>query len=40
MEVHQDPKNAPSDGSNMLHLDKLENLLLTLQSIDKIIKKV
>ena len=27
IETHQDPDNAPSDGPNMVPLDKLENLL-------------
>jgi 2-dehydro-3-deoxyphosphooctonate aldolase (KDO 8-P synthase) len=27
IETHPDPKNAKSDGANMLHLDKLEGLL-------------
>jgi len=38
IETHQDPDNAPSDGPNMLHLDKLENLLNQLFEIDKLIK--
>lgn len=29
-EVHPDPDNALSDGPNMLHLDRLENLIKTL----------
>ncbi len=39
METHQDPDNAPSDGSNMIPLSNLENLLKQLLEIDKIIKK-
>ena len=38
MEVHDDPDNAFSDGPNNLHLDDLENLLIKLKQIDKIIK--
>jgi len=38
IETHQDPDNAPSDGPNMLHLDKLENLLRQLCEIDNLIK--
>ena len=38
IETHQDPDNAPSDGPNMLPLDKLENLLKQLTDIDKLIK--
>lgn len=30
IETHPDPKNAKSDGANMLHLDKLEGLLQRL----------
>ena len=39
IETHQDPDNAPSDGPNMVPLDKLENLLKQLCDIDKLIKK-
>ena len=39
MEIHQDPDNAPSDGPNMLHLDDLERLLITLAKLDKIAKE-
>ena len=39
MEIHQDPDNAPSDGPNMLHLDVLEKLLITLAKLDKIAKE-
>ena len=39
MEIHQDPENAPSDGPNMLHLDDLEKLLITLDKLDKIAKE-
>jgi 2-dehydro-3-deoxyphosphooctonate aldolase (KDO 8-P synthase) len=30
IETHPDPKNAKSDGANMLHLDLLEDLLVKL----------
>ena len=33
IETHFDPANAKSDGANMLHLDKLENLLTNLVAI-------
>ncbi len=33
IETHPDPANAKSDGANMLHLEKLENLLLQLVRI-------
>ena len=38
METHQDPDNAPSDGPNLVPLNKLENLLIKLIKIDKLIK--
>ena len=39
METHEDPDNAPSDGPNMVPLDKLEKLLSQLFEIDNLIKK-
>jgi 2-dehydro-3-deoxyphosphooctonate aldolase (KDO 8-P synthase) len=39
IETHQDPDNAPSDGPNMVPLDKLEKLLSQLFDIDNLIKK-
>ena len=38
IETHQDPDNAPSDGPNMLHINKLEQLLNQLCEIDKFVK--
>jgi 2-dehydro-3-deoxyphosphooctonate aldolase (KDO 8-P synthase) len=38
IETHQDPDNAPSDGPNMVPLNKLENLLNQLSEIDNLIK--
>ena len=38
LETHDDPDNAPSDGPNMLPLNKIESLLESLIKIDKIIK--
>ena len=38
IETNQDPDNAPSDGPNMLPLNKLENLLKHLTEIDNLIK--
>ena len=38
IETHRDPDNAPSDGPNMLPLNKLENLLKQLTEIDNLIK--
>ena len=39
MEVHDDPKNAPSDGPNQLHLNRLEKLLFKLKEIHEIVKE-
>lgn len=36
MEVHDDPKNAPSDGPNQLSLNKLEKLLTKLKAIHEL----
>ncbi|QIG51137.1 3-deoxy-8-phosphooctulonate synthase [Nordella sp. HKS 07] len=38
IETHQDPDNAPSDGPNMVPLDKLEALLTALLAHDRIAK--
>jgi len=38
IETHQDPDNAPSDGPNMVPLDKFESLLIQLLEIDNLIK--
>ena len=38
METHQDPDNAPSDGPNMVPLNKLETLLSQIIEIDKLVK--
>ncbi|MEY3081623.1 MAG: 3-deoxy-8-phosphooctulonate synthase [Pseudomonadota bacterium] len=38
IETHEDPENAPSDGPNMVPLDKLEGLLRTLMALDKVAK--
>ena len=38
IETHQDPDNAPSDGPNMVPLNKLEGLLKQLFEIDNFIK--
>ena len=39
IETHQAPDNAPSDGPNMLPINKLEVLLKKIIQIDKIVKK-
>ena len=38
IETHQDPDNAPSDGPNMVPLDRLEALLRTLMALDEVAK--
>lgn len=38
IETHQDPENAPSDGPNMVALDRLEGLLSELMAIDRVVK--
>ena len=40
IETHQDPDNAPSDGPNMVPLDRLEALLRTLMALDKVAKSL
>jgi 2-dehydro-3-deoxyphosphooctonate aldolase (KDO 8-P synthase) len=40
MEVHNDPDSAPSDGPNMVYLDKLEAVLKPMMAIDKIAKNI
>lgn len=39
IETHEDPDNAPSDGPNMVPIDKLEGLLRTLMALDKVAKE-
>ena len=39
LETHQDPDNAPSDGPNMVPLNKLENLISQIVEIDSLVKK-
>jgi len=36
MEVHPDPDNAPSDGTNMLKLDTLPDLLQQIKDLDRL----
>jgi len=40
LEVHSNPKKALSDGATMWPLNKLEKLVIELQAIDKIVKKM
>jgi len=39
MEVHEDPDNAPSDGPNMIPLNKVKDILKDLVDIDGIVKR-
>ena len=39
LETHQDPDNAPSDGPNMVPLDKLDDLINQIVEIDNLVKK-
>ncbi len=39
LETHQDPDNAPSDGPNMVPLNKLDSLVNQIVEIDNLIKK-
>ena len=39
LETHQDPDNAPSDGPNMVPLNKLDGLINQIIAIDNLIKK-
>jgi 2-dehydro-3-deoxyphosphooctonate aldolase (KDO 8-P synthase) len=38
LETHQDPDNAPSDGPNMVPLNKLEKLIQQIVEIDNLVK--
>ena len=39
LETHQDPDNAPSDGPNMVPLNKLDDLISQIVEIDNLVKK-
>jgi 2-dehydro-3-deoxyphosphooctonate aldolase (KDO 8-P synthase) len=39
IETHENPDSAPSDGPNMIPLDKLGNLLYQLSSINDYVRK-
>jgi len=39
LKTHQDPDNAPSDGPNMIPLNKLEDLISQIVEIDNLVKK-
>ena len=38
IETHEDPDNAPSDGPNMIPLNKMPNLIQSLMTFDKLAK--
>ncbi len=38
LETHEDPDNAPSDGPNMVPLDKLDKLINQIVEIDNLVK--
>jgi 2-dehydro-3-deoxyphosphooctonate aldolase (KDO 8-P synthase) len=38
METHENPDKAPSDGPNMIPLDKMPNLIKTLLDFDRLAK--
>nr|WP_319391666.1 3-deoxy-8-phosphooctulonate synthase [uncultured Cohaesibacter sp.] len=40
IETHQDPDRAPSDGPNMVPIDELESLLLSLKKLDNLTKGI
>ncbi len=40
LETHQDPANAPSDGPNMIPLDRLEQVLMQIVAIDRLAKSL
>lgn len=39
IECHEDPDHAPSDGPNMIHLDKMQGLLQNLNSVFGVVKQ-
>jgi 2-dehydro-3-deoxyphosphooctonate aldolase (KDO 8-P synthase) len=39
IETHEDPDNAPSDGPNMVPIDRLPALVEELMALDAIAKK-
>jgi len=38
IETHEDPDNAPSDGPNMIPLDRMDALIQSLMSFDRLAK--
>jgi 2-dehydro-3-deoxyphosphooctonate aldolase (KDO 8-P synthase) len=39
IESHEDPDNAPSDGPNMIYLDKMPSFIRSIMAFDKIAKE-
>ena len=39
IETHENPDRAPSDGANMININKLESLLKKLKKIDSVVKR-
>ena len=40
IETHQDPDTAPCDGPNMIPINSLEALLVTLREFDRLAKAI
>ena len=38
METHEDPDNAPSDGPNMVPLNKMRDVIESLMAFDRLAK--
>ncbi|EPX83782.1 3-deoxy-D-manno-octulosonic acid (KDO) 8-phosphate synthase [Rubellimicrobium thermophilum DSM 16684] len=38
LETHEDPDHAPSDGPNMIPLDRMEALVTSLMAFDRLAK--
>jgi 2-dehydro-3-deoxyphosphooctonate aldolase (KDO 8-P synthase) len=39
IESHEDPDNAPSDGQNMIQLERMPELIKSLMAFDKLAKE-
>ncbi|AGT08587.1 3-deoxy-8-phosphooctulonate synthase [Paracoccus aminophilus] len=39
IETHQDPDHAPSDGPNMIHLERMPKLIASLMAFDRLAKE-
>ena len=38
IETHEDPDHAPSDGPNMIHLERMPELIASLAAFDRLAK--